>query len=115
MREEANVKLMELVVNMCFVGLDRFLVVQEIITIDLLWENIGEELNESGKIIYCCMYVMQVYFHEYSNNVSLIKVVHVSRSLFGARVFSVVNALPWHFSRIVSSVLCESGLRTIVL
>lgn len=36
MSEEANVKLMELIGNMYFVGLDRFLVVQAMITIDLV-------------------------------------------------------------------------------
>jgi len=46
---EANFKLMELIGNMYFVGLDRFLVVQAMITIDLVWENSGEDLNESGK------------------------------------------------------------------
>jgi len=47
------VELMELIGNMHFVGLDRFLVVQALIIIDIVWENIGEDVNESGKIIYC--------------------------------------------------------------
>jgi len=53
MSDKANVKLKELIGNMYFVGLDRFLVVQAMIAIDQVWENIGEELNESGKIAYC--------------------------------------------------------------
>jgi hypothetical protein len=51
--EEASVKLMELIGNVYSVGLDRVLVVQTMITTDLVWENIGKELNESSKIIYC--------------------------------------------------------------
>jgi hypothetical protein len=61
------------------------------------------------------MYVMKIYFNEYSNNVSLIKAVRVSCSGLGARLYWVVNALPLHCNRIVSSVLCENGLRTTVL
>jgi hypothetical protein len=46
MSEEANVQLMELIGNMYFVGLDRFLVVQAVITTDLVWENSVEDLNK---------------------------------------------------------------------
>ena len=52
MSEEANIKLVELIRNVYFKGLDRFLVVQAMITIYLVWENIREDLNKSGKIIY---------------------------------------------------------------
>jgi len=45
-------ELMELIGNMHFVGLDRFLVVQALIIIERVWENIGEEMNESGKTIF---------------------------------------------------------------
>jgi hypothetical protein len=46
MSEEANVQLMELIGNMYFVGLDRFLAVQAVVTTDLVWENSGEYLNK---------------------------------------------------------------------
>jgi len=38
-------ELVELIGNMHFVGLDKFLVVQALIIIDLMWENIGVEMN----------------------------------------------------------------------
>jgi len=53
MSEEANVQLMELIGNMYFVGLGRFLVIQAVITTDLVWKNSREDLNKSGKIICC--------------------------------------------------------------
>jgi hypothetical protein len=49
---------------------------------------------------------MNIYFNEYSNDVSLIKAC----SGFEARLYCVVNALPLHCNRIVSSVMLRTAL-----
>jgi hypothetical protein len=96
--------------------------------IDLTWKNSGKRWNESGKIIYCCMYcngftnimytftVLKFLFIKY---ITIYDMFILKQSISSEYITSSVRcpyhvvcmiARPSHSSHFMSSVLCESGL-----